>query len=153
MLYCAAEPLMGLRNDIAFPQQLEIKINQDEVKANFKGLKNKPGSTRPADVTDMIRKLAGYKNIIQVTYALTSKASLPSQPSQSVRRMCLLVSPRTQTNNIRQKFHFIAMLVKKHTAEELTERIRRGYAITKQRVINESEFGWLGMSVGYQAKS
>jgi len=78
MLYCAAEPIMGpyMKSDIAFPQQLEIRINQDEVKANFKGLKNKPGSTRPADVTDMVRKLAAYRNNIQVTYALTSKASI-----------------------------------------------------------------------------
>jgi len=72
MMYCQAEP-PGINSDISFPQQLEIKINDDEVKANFKGLKNKPGSTRPADITGMTRKLSTYINEIKVTYALTTK--------------------------------------------------------------------------------
>jgi E3 SUMO-protein ligase PIAS1 len=39
------------RLDITFPSQIEVRINGDEIKANYKGLKNKPGSTRPADIT------------------------------------------------------------------------------------------------------
>jgi E3 SUMO-protein ligase PIAS1 len=59
-------------NDVAFPQQFEVKINNDEVRANYKGLKNKPGSTRPADLTDYVRKSpANYPNSVQITYALT----------------------------------------------------------------------------------
>lgn len=34
------------------------------------------------------------------------------------------------------------MFVRKHAVEELTERIKRGNIITKQSVINESEFPW-----------
>ena len=60
---------------MSFPSQIEVKINGEEVKANFKGLKNKAGSTRPADVTDFVRKIGGYRNTLQITYALTSKAS------------------------------------------------------------------------------
>jgi E3 SUMO-protein ligase PIAS1 len=64
------------RLDIAFPSQIEVKVNDDEVKANYKGLKNKPGSTRPADITDFVRtKVANQRNSILITYALTQKAS------------------------------------------------------------------------------
>lgn len=77
MLYSAQDPILGpyARADVAFPTQLEVKINGDEVKANFKGLKNKPGSTRPVDITDSVRRITDYKNILYVTYALTSKVS------------------------------------------------------------------------------
>jgi hypothetical protein len=59
-----------------------VRINGDEVKANYKGLKNKPGSTRPADITDQVRTSpANYRNNLVVTYALTQKASLPQEVS------------------------------------------------------------------------
>jgi E3 SUMO-protein ligase PIAS1 len=78
LLFSAMDnPLISYgQQDVAFPSQIEVKINGDEVKANFKGLKNKPGSTRPADITDYVRKSpANYRNTIQVTYALTQKVS------------------------------------------------------------------------------
>lgn len=75
MVYCAADS--GLqqftKSDIAFPHQVELKANLDEVKANLRGLKNKPGTTQPADVTNYIRKKADYPNKIVMTYALTQK--------------------------------------------------------------------------------
>jgi len=75
MVFCAADN--GLNHfsasDIAFPHQVELKVNLDDVKANLKGLKNKPGSTRPADITPFIRKKPGYNNQVTLTYALTQK--------------------------------------------------------------------------------
>jgi E3 SUMO-protein ligase PIAS1 len=74
MAFCAAEG-KG-RQDIAFPHQSEVKVNGGEVKANLRGLKNKPGSTRPVDITKDLRlKIAAYSNTIELTYALTNKAS------------------------------------------------------------------------------
>ena len=62
------------RCDVAFPYQVELKVNRDEVKANLRGLKNKPGTTRPADITDYLRvKPPGYLNEVVLTYALTHK--------------------------------------------------------------------------------
>lgn len=80
MIYCASEPISPFTKvDISFPHQVEIKINLDEVKSNLRGLKNKPGSTRPADITHLLRKRAGYENSMAVTYALTHKVShMPS---------------------------------------------------------------------------
>ncbi|KAJ8179768.1 hypothetical protein LV164_007318 [Aspergillus fumigatus] len=62
MVYCAADSGLNqyTKSDIAFPHQVELKANLDEVKANLKGLKNKPGTTRPADVTNYIRKKPGF---------------------------------------------------------------------------------------------
>lgn len=75
MVFCAADT--GLNHfsasDVAFPHQVELKVNLDDVKANLRGLKNKPGSTRPADITSFIRKKAGYNNQVTMTYALTQK--------------------------------------------------------------------------------
>ena len=78
MIYCAADPISPFsRVDIEFPYQLEIKVNQDEVKANLRGLKNKPGTTRPADITSLLRHKAGYSNHVVITYALTKKVRSP----------------------------------------------------------------------------
>ena len=74
MIYCAAEPISVYNKvDISFPTQIEIKVNGNEVRANLRGLKNKPGSTRPADITDLVHKRTNYENLLTVTYALTSK--------------------------------------------------------------------------------
>lgn len=75
MIFCAGET-SPQKQDVAFPHQSEIKVNGGEVKANLRGLKNKPGSTRPVDITDLLRlKLPNYVNRVSMTYALTNKAS------------------------------------------------------------------------------
>jgi E3 SUMO-protein ligase PIAS1 len=59
-----------LGHDVAFPQQCEIKVHNDVVQWNTRGLKNKPGTTRPADIT----KYTKYSsNTLTFTYALTAK--------------------------------------------------------------------------------
>ncbi|KAL1868464.1 E3 SUMO-protein ligase pli1 [Diaporthe australafricana] len=72
--------------DIAFPHQSELKVNGGDVKANLRGLKNKPGSTRPVDITDLLRlKIPTYTNNIEFTYALTQKAGDKASQSNSQR--------------------------------------------------------------------
>jgi len=78
LLFCASEqPLSQFtRLDVAFPSQIEVRVNNEEVKANYKGLKNKPGSTRPADITGLLRtNQPNWRNTLSITYALTQKAS------------------------------------------------------------------------------
>ena len=75
MIFGAAEG-SGLQ-DIAFPHQSELKINGGDFKANLRGLKNKPGSTKPVDITTALRLKASYTNSIEFTYALTHKVILP----------------------------------------------------------------------------
>jgi hypothetical protein len=99
LLYCAAKSDVASANgphDVAFPSQLEVKVNESEVRANFKGLKNKPGSTRPADITAFITKQPQYTNRILVTYALTAKAGeKPSPQDSQVRYMKYICGVRT----------------------------------------------------------
>lgn len=85
-MFCAMENT-GTQ-DIAFPHQSELKVNGGDVKANLRGLKNKPGSTRPVDITDLLRlKIPNYANNIEFTYALTNKAGHKvSKSDAQVRR-------------------------------------------------------------------
>lgn len=75
MVFCAAESFDSAWKpvDIAFPHHAELRCNQEDVKSNLKGLKNKPGSTRPVDITPFLRKRAGFPNNIELVYALTNK--------------------------------------------------------------------------------
>lgn len=83
MVFCAIEG--HGRQDIAFPHQSEIKVNGGEVKANLRGLKNKPGSTRPVDITKDLRlKIPTYLNTVEMTYALTTKVISPSEITSNV---------------------------------------------------------------------
>lgn len=79
MIFCAAEDKPG--QDIAFPHQSEVKVNSGDVKANLRGLKNKSGSTRPVDISKLLRyNPPPYANTVELTYALTSKAGPGSKP-------------------------------------------------------------------------
>lgn len=79
MMYCGLSQTMGPDSniDISFPNQIEVKVNDMDVKSNFKGMKNKPGTTKPADITSFVRKFSSgpqsQPNNIQITYALTTK--------------------------------------------------------------------------------
>ncbi|KAI1502273.1 PINIT domain-containing protein [Biscogniauxia marginata] len=72
MVLCAGDN-EGVQ-EIVFPHQSEIKVNGGDIKANLRGLKGKPGSTRPVDITDSLRlKQYNYTNNVEFTYALTQK--------------------------------------------------------------------------------
>lgn len=113
MLYSASEPLLGHNfgnADVSFPQNMEVKVNGvEDVKWNHKGLKNKPGSAQPGDVTSFIRKLPNYQNDIGIMYALTGR-----------------------------KFYMNVMLVRRSNPEELTNKLKARPTISKSRVIRES---------------
>ncbi|KAH9859874.1 hypothetical protein IAQ61_011656 [Plenodomus lingam] len=115
LLFSALEQPLApyARLDISFPSQIEVRINAQEVKANYKGLKNKPGSTRPADITEFVRITpTNHRNSLVITYALTQKAS-------------------------QQKYNLFIYMVKKFSVEELTRRIKLRNLITRQSVLNE----------------
>ncbi|KIW71164.1 hypothetical protein, variant [Phialophora macrospora] len=112
MVFCASEPVGHYPTDacdIAFPHTVELKCNGDDVKTNLRGLKNRPGSTRPADVTSMMRtKPANYPNSVEMVYAMTTKA-----------------------------FYIVVNLVSKKSIDALVSRIRHGRMISKEQVIRE----------------
>lgn len=93
MVFCAGD--VNGRQDIAFPHQSEIKVNGGEVKANLRGLKNKPGSTRPVDITKDLRfNPPTYSNSVEMTYALTNKVGRgPFQVSCLTPNLLALSTP------------------------------------------------------------
>lgn len=94
MMYCAAldhRPAMT-KMEIAFPHQSEIAVNGKTVTGvNLRGLKNKPGTTRPADLTSYLSLKPMYRNEVMVTYAMTQKVGcmarvMASEVTKKVRR-------------------------------------------------------------------
>ena len=144
MMYSASEPISPFSKvDISFPHQVEIKINGDDVKANFKGLKNKLGSTRPADITNLLRRRAGYENSMVVTYTPTNRVSLSFLFTRSnlLLQDLSLCSLRTEepTLTSRKKFYMVVNLVRRHAAEDLVTRLKAGKTISIDQVVGESE--------------
>ncbi|KAH7321470.1 PINIT domain-containing protein [Rhexocercosporidium sp. MPI-PUGE-AT-0058] len=107
MVFCAGD--VNGRQDIAFPHQSEIKVNGGEVKANLRGLKNKPGSTRPVDITKDLRlNPQAYSNSIEMTYALTNK-----------------------------KFYLIVYVVKAVPVTDLVKKLETGKRISEAVVLED----------------
>ena len=110
LLYCGLSHSMSPFSpaDVAFPNQIEVKVNDVDVKSNFKGMKGKAGTTKPADLTSLVRKFGGQQNNIQVTYALTTK-----------------------------RYAYVVSLVRYIPADRLTERIKNQSVIRKQKVLDD----------------
>nr|POE65078.1 e3 sumo-protein ligase pli1 [Quercus suber] len=108
LLYCGPMSQMSPYTpvDIAFPSQIEIKINNDTQQHNYKGLKNKPGTTKPVDITDLVRVQKNYTNQLSITYALTPT-----------------------------KYAVVVHLARVISADTLTERVKTGNVIPKDRVL------------------
>ncbi|KAK2628582.1 hypothetical protein QTJ16_001685 [Diplocarpon rosae] len=107
MVFCAGDS--SGRQDISFPHQSEIKVNGGEIKANLRGLKNKPGSTRPVDITNDLRlNLNAYSNSVEMTYALT-----------------------------KQKYFLVIYVVRTVPVTDLVEKLEKGRRITEQSVLED----------------
>lgn len=81
-----AASFSNLGLDVAFPQQCEIKIGSEVVQWNTRGLKNKPGTTRPADITKYTIYLS---NNLTFTYALTAKVCEGLSKGAQLLMVCL----------------------------------------------------------------
>lgn len=58
---------------IEFPFLNEISINSHKIKDNVRGIKNKPGTAKPADLTPYLKPNANDTNILDIVYAQTAK--------------------------------------------------------------------------------
>ncbi|KAF1813148.1 hypothetical protein P152DRAFT_448488 [Eremomyces bilateralis CBS 781.70] len=124
MLFGAANPDVFMATDVAFPSSFEVRINHDEVKGNFKGIKGKPGTTKPADITRFVRKMPAYRNTIDVTYATTHKVSGQIRPNLTAA-------------DLTKKFVLFPYLVKAYSATDLASIIKARAIISKQQTLKE----------------
>ncbi|KKA27120.1 hypothetical protein TD95_000369 [Thielaviopsis punctulata] len=105
-VFCATE--YNLNCDIAFPQHSMIRVNGNDIRANLRGIKKRPGSTRPADITSFLTLRAGFENAVEFTYDNT------------------------------ERDHFLAIYVCKAVpVDELTAMISTRMKITKASVVQE----------------
>lgn len=126
MVFCAGAA--GPDQDISFPHQCELKVNGGDIKANLRGLKNKPGSTRPVDITDSLRlKPANYKNNIELTYALTQKVVFASVYEMALGYLLTVL----------KQFYVSIIVCKMVPVETLVSQITK--KIRKESVIAESK--------------
>jgi E3 SUMO-protein ligase PIAS1 len=97
MAYCGeAHSSTPNGTHVKFPAQLEIRVNDGEVRANFKGVGKKEGSVKPVDITPFIRKQHGNSsNHFKITYALTTKVWEQS-PYNRYRKRCVCHSSTSQ---------------------------------------------------------
>ncbi|KAK9446947.1 PINIT domain-containing protein [Limtongia smithiae] len=107
-LLCALTDDFIRQAPIQFPQSIEIRANGKFSTANLKGLKNKPGTAKPADLTDLLVLDSYYKNRIDVAYAYTS-----------------------------QRYTMSLQIARKRTVAEIVTRINAGRHIAKDAVIAE----------------
>ncbi|KAK7908339.1 hypothetical protein PG985_015642 [Apiospora marii] len=142
MVFCAAED-QGVQ-EVAFPHQSELKVNGGEIKANLRGLKGKPGSTRPVDITNSLRlDKHSYVNNIEFTYALTQKVKKNPQAPVSHSdlrhahvREVMLSGVSNGSNSSGKKFFLAVYLCRAVPVEELVTKIQ-GRRINKESVIQE----------------
>ena len=105
---------------VEFPAHAEIRCNGSIVSANLRGIKNKPGTVNPPDITPHSILTQGVTNRIDVTFA-ESKSG----------------------------FTVTIYLVEKLTVQQLVEKIRKKGQIAKETTLNKSTFflsWWPGLT-------
>ncbi|KAK9250300.1 PINIT domain-containing protein [Lipomyces tetrasporus] len=93
---------------IQFPQSMEIRVNGKVVQVNLRGLKNKPGTAKPADLTDYMAKDTMTRNVVEVVYAYT-----------------------------RQRYTVTLHLARKRSVQDIVTRIVAGKRLAKETVIGQ----------------
>lgn len=74
MVFCTVDaPGVHQPTDIAFPAQVELRVNSETYSGNLRGMKKKPGTTRPADITNLLRKIPNYTNTVSLIYQATDR--------------------------------------------------------------------------------
>ncbi|KAL5535410.1 PLI1 [Sanghuangporus sanghuang] len=111
-LYCTTNTfyspsLSGFRSStslcpIEFPVTCEVRVNNAPLTANLKGIKKKPGTAPPADISKLARMAPGHQNRIEIIYV------------------------NSQQNTAPKKYYLIVFLVEATSVEQLVDRLRKG---------------------------
>ena len=74
-IYCTGSVAASFRPaQVEFPQHCEIRVNGQPVKANLRGIKNRPGTVNPVDITSYLILERAVYNRIEILYAQTIKS-------------------------------------------------------------------------------
>ena len=110
VIFCTQTDRVAFGNCvIEFPSHADIRCNGSSVQANLRGIKNRPGTINPPDVTAQIIMMQGVQNKIDVTFEQSKSA-----------------------------FTITVYLVQKNTVGQLVEKIRKRGFISKEATLNKS---------------
>ncbi|KAG0263970.1 SUMO ligase siz1 [Mortierella polycephala] len=111
MVFCgAADGLVGSKVPMEFPHVCEIKVNGRVLEANLRGMKNKPGTVSPANITKLCQLEASSYNKIEFIYANSTK-----------------------------RYNVSLHLVKKISVESIVSEIERGKFVSKETLLRMIE--------------
>ena len=110
VLFCTQTDRIPFGNCLVeFPTHCDIRCNSDTILANLRGIKNRPGTVNPPDITAKAILNPAVANKVDVTFQ-ESKAS----------------------------YTVILYLVEKHTVAQLVEKIRKRGFISKETALSKS---------------
>ncbi|TCD69924.1 SUMO ligase siz1 [Steccherinum ochraceum] len=109
-LYCTSSgyytPSPAFRHNtvcpIDFPPTCEVRVNSVQLQANLKGMKKKPGTAPPPDLTKSIRLTPNAQNRIEMIYVNSQQPVTP------------------------KKYFLAVMLVEVTTVDQLIDRLKKG---------------------------
>jgi E3 SUMO-protein ligase PIAS1 len=115
LVFCGERPPSAASTtvvDVAFPQHIELKIgigsSLQDVKANFKGIKKRPGSTNPVDITALVKVREFKTPKLEIHYALTDRI-----------------------------YDLAVVIAKRITIDELSDTVKGRRVISKEQVLLE----------------
>lgn len=97
---------------IEFPVHIDLKVNGQHLNANTRGLKKKPGTAPPVDITSLLFMDSRLINKIEMIYANTEK-----------------------------RYSFGVYLVQKYSVHDIIQRIKVGKYLSKELVLNTIKKG------------
>jgi E3 SUMO-protein ligase PIAS1 len=110
VLFCTQTDRVAYGNCvIEFPGHAEIRCNGTIVSANLRGIKNKPGTINPPDITSHAILIQGVANKVDVTFAESKSA-----------------------------YTLTVYLVEKNSVNGLVDKIRKRGFISKESTLNKS---------------
>ncbi|KAI1320027.1 SUMO ligase siz1 [Mortierella claussenii] len=110
MVFCAWADSATSPVLMEFPHVCEIKVNGRVLEANLRGMKNKPGTVSPANITRLCRLEAADYNKVEFIYANSTK-----------------------------RYYVSTHLVKKISVESIVAEIERGKFLSKERMLRMIE--------------
>jgi len=94
---------------IEFPTHIEIKCNGTVVSANVRGIKNRPGTVNPPDITPQAVFMGGVSNKVDINY-----------------------------QDSKQPYTALLYLVQKFTVQQLVDKVKKRGYLSKEVTLKRS---------------
>ncbi|THH34039.1 hypothetical protein EUX98_g145 [Antrodiella citrinella] len=122
-LYCTSStyytPTPAFRTNlpcpIEFPPTCEVRINSQQLTANLKGMKKKPGTAPPPDLGRSVRLTPGAANRVEMIYVNSQQPVTP------------------------KKYYLVVMLVEVTTVEQLIDKLKKGKYKSSNEIITKMQ--------------